>query len=147
MSDQAAGPPDDPWAALAEATAAASAERPKTGKRERVVLAQWRSSRRVVRALAELEEQTGVGVEWVRLLMRAQLMLAIRLMLLTVMILGSTPLGFLLVPQLGTVSVFGIPLPWLLLGVAVYPLFVAVAWSYNRSADRNEQEFTVIVKS
>ncbi len=142
-----ASPQDDPWAALEEATTAAAAGKPKTGKRERVVLAQRRSSRRVVRALAELEDQTGVGAEWVRLLVRAQLIPAIRLMLLTVVILGSIPLAFLLAPSLGTISVLGLRLPWLLLGFAVYPFFVAVAWSYNRRADRNEQEFTVMVQS
>ncbi len=147
------GPHDNPWAALEEATAAAApadktnADKTKTGKRERVVLAQRCSRRRVVRALAELEEQTGVGEEWVRQLMRAQLVLALRLMLLTVLLLGSIPLAFLLVPSLGTVDVLGLRLPWLLLGFAVYPLFVAVAWSYNRSADHTEQEFTEMIQS
>jgi hypothetical protein len=140
-------PHDDPWAALEEATTAASEGKAKTGKRERIVLAQRGSSRRVVRALAELEEQTGVGVEWVRQLMRAQLLLAVRLMLLTVVFLGSIPLAFLLVPSLGTVSILGLRLPWLLLGFAVYPFFVAVAWSYNRGADHNEREFTEMVQS
>jgi putative solute:sodium symporter small subunit len=79
--------------------------------------------------------------------MRAQLLLAIRLILLTVVILGSIPVTFLLVRSLGTISVFGLRLPWLLLGFAVYPFFVAVAWSYNRSADHNEREFTEMVQS
>jgi hypothetical protein len=142
-----AGPQGDPWAALEEATAVASTPKAKAGKRERVVLAQRRSSRRVVRALAELEEQTGAGVEWVRQLMRAQLILAVRLMLLIVMLMGVIPLAFLLVPALGTVSVLGVRLPWLLLGFAVYPFFIAVAWSYNRSADHNEREFTEMIQS
>jgi hypothetical protein len=147
MNTDGASPPDDPWEALEEATTVASAGKTKSGKRERIVLAQRRSSRRVVRTLAELEEQTGVGEEWVRQLMRAQLLLAIRLILLTVVILGSIPVTFLLVRSLGTISVFGLRLPWLLLGFAVYPFFVAVAWSYNRSADHNEREFTEMVQS
>jgi hypothetical protein len=105
------------------------------------VLAKRRSSRRVVRTLAELEDQTGVGEVLVRQLVGVQLMLAIRLMLLTVVVLGSLPLAFLLAPSLGAISVLGLRLPWLLLGLAVYPFFVAVAWSYNRGADRNEQDF------
>jgi hypothetical protein len=147
MNDDDASPPDDPWKALEDTTTTTSASKIKTGKRERIVLAQRRSSRRVVRALAELEEQTGVGEEWVRQLMRAQLLLSIRLVLLTMVILGSIPLAFLLVQPLGTIGVFGLRLPWLLLGFAVYPFFVAVAWSYNRSADHNEQEFTEMVQS
>ncbi|MGH3787536.1 MAG: hypothetical protein ACRDRG_13515, partial [Pseudonocardiaceae bacterium] len=119
----------------------------KLGKRERVVLARRRSSRRVVRTLAELEDQTGVGEVLVRQLVGVQLILAVRLMLLTVVVLGSIPLAFLLLPALGTLSVLGLPLPWLLLGLAIYPFFVAVAWSYNRGADRNEQDFTEIVEN
>lgn len=141
--------PSDGWedveAALQEAIS--PAVRGKPGKRERVVLAERRSSRRVVRTLAEVEEQTGVGEVLVRQLVRAQLTLAIRLMVLTVMVLVSIPLMFLLVPALGTLSVLGFRLPWLLLGLAVYPFFIAVAWSYNRSADRNEQEFTEMVEN
>lgn len=141
--------PGDGWegveAALQEAIAPAA--RAKPSKRERVVLAERRSSRRVVRTLAEVEEQTGVGEVLVRQLVRAQLTLAIRLMVLTVLVLVSIPLTFLLVPSLGTLSVFGFRLPWLLLGLAVYPFFITVAWSYNRSADRNEQEFTEMVEN
>ncbi|HKR49307.1 MAG TPA: hypothetical protein VJT72_06950 [Pseudonocardiaceae bacterium] len=112
----------------------------KPGKRERIVLATRRSGRRVVRTLAELEDQTGVGEVLVSRLVRMQLFLALRMMLLTVVVLGAIPLVFLLSP-LGTISVLGLRLPWLLLGFAVYPFLVAVAWSYNRSADRNEQIF------
>ncbi|MGH4014800.1 MAG: hypothetical protein ACRDSL_12925 [Pseudonocardiaceae bacterium] len=145
------GTPSDGWqevdAALQEAMAPPPSGRGKLSKRERVVLAERRSSRRVVRTLAEVEEQTGVGEVLVRQLVRAQLTLAIRLMVLTVVVLGSIPLAFVIAPSLGTVNVFGLRLPWLLLGLAVYPFFIAVAWSYNRSADRNEQEFTEMVEN
>ncbi|MGH3812384.1 MAG: hypothetical protein ACRDUV_08000, partial [Pseudonocardiaceae bacterium] len=97
--------------------------------------------------LAELEDQTGVGEVLVRQLVGVQLSLAIRLMLLTVVVLGSIPLAFLLAPSLGTISVLGLRLPWLLLGLAVYPFFVAVAWWYNRSADRNEHDFAEMVEN
>jgi hypothetical protein len=158
--DDGAGP-DDPWAALvraaeqaeteekagAEGTVYPLANRVKTGKRERIVLAKRRSSRRVVRTLAELEDQTSVGEVWVKQLVRAQLKLSIRLMALTVVVLGSIPLVFLLLPSLGTTTVLGLRLPWLLLGLAIYPFFVAVAWSYNRGAERNEQDFAEMVEN
>jgi hypothetical protein len=161
MSADATGHDDDPWEALKQAAAEAAAQeaaaregnaghplagRVKLGKRERIVLAKRRSSRRVVRTLAELEDQTSVGEVLVRQLVRVQLILSIRLMLLTVVVLGSIPLTFL-VPSLGTINVLGLRLPWLLLGFAVYPFFVAVAWSYNRSADRNEQDFADMVEN
>jgi hypothetical protein len=159
MSTDAAGPDDDPWETLTrvaqEAEAAEKAREAnghpvaakiKLGKRERVVLAKRSSSRRVVRTLAELEDQTSVGEVLVRQLVRVQLILSIRLMLLTVVVLAGIPLLFLM-PSLGTVTVLGLRLPWLLLGFAVYPFFVAVAWSYNRSADRNEQDFADMVEN
>ncbi len=152
-SNDGAGPHDDPWAALEEAIHGPSggpdpsSGKPKLGKRERVVLAKRRSSRRVVRTLAELEDQTGVGEVLVRQLVGMQLGLAIRLMLLTVVVLGSIPLAFLLVPALGTISVLGLRLPWLVLGLGLYPFFVAVAWSYNRSVDRNEQDFAEMAEN
>jgi len=160
MSSDPAGA-DDPWAALVAAAEQAQAEeqaaqdstvyplanRAKTGKRERIVLAKRRSGRRVVRTLAELEDQTSVGEVLVKQLVRVQLMLSIRLMALTVVVLGAIPLVLLLLPSLGSTSVLGLRLPWLLLGLAIYPFFVAVAWSYNRGAERNEQDFAEMVEN
>lgn len=140
MSDGAV-PPHDPFASLQQT------HRGKPGKRERIVLAERRRARRVVRTLAEVEEQTGVGEVLVRQLVRAQLLLALRLGLLTVVVLGAIPVAFALLPSLGTISIGGFRLPWLLLGVGVYPFLLAVAWSYNRSAERNEQDFTEMVES
>jgi hypothetical protein len=148
-----AGPYDDPWAALEKAAqgslygSAGPAGKAKLGKRERVVLAKRRNSRRVVRTLAELEDQTGVGEVLVKQLVRVQLILAIRLMALTVLVVGSIPVILWLAPSLGEISVLGVPLPWLLLGLAVYPFFLAVAWSYNRRVDRNEQDFAEMVEN
>ena len=160
-SDDAPSPDSDPWDALVRAAERAEAEeraaqdnsvypfpaRAKAAKRERIVLAKRRSSRRVVRTLADLEDQTSVGEVLVRQLVRVQLLLSIRLMLLTVVALGAIPVAFVLVPSLGTATVLGLRLPWLVLGLAVYPFFVAVAWSYNRSAERNEQDFAEMVEN
>ncbi|MDQ3885865.1 MAG: hypothetical protein M3308_02330 [Actinomycetota bacterium] len=119
----------------------------KRGKRVRVVLAERRRTRRVVRTFVEVQEQTAAGEELVRRLVRDQLHLAIRLGVLTVVVLGSLPLAFALVPSLGGVDVLGLRLPWLLLGVAVYPFLLAVAWFYNRNAEHYEQEFAEMVES
>jgi hypothetical protein len=160
-SNDATGPDNDPWDALVRAAERAEAEeraardstvhpfapRAKAAKRERIVLAKRRSSRRVVRTLAELEDQTSVGEVLVRQLVRVQLLLSIRLMLLIVVVLGAIPVAFVLLPSLGTTTILGLRLPWLLLGLAVYPFFVAVAWSYNRSAERNEQDFAEMVEN
>jgi hypothetical protein len=39
-----------------------------------------------------------------------------------------------------------VTLPWLLLGVAVYPLLVAAAWWHVRAAERVERDFTDILR-
>lgn len=122
-------------------------QRVNPGKRERIVLAERRRTRRVVRTLAEVEEQTGVGEVLVRQLIRTQLVLAMRLGLLTVAVLGAIPLTFALLPWLGTISIGGLRLPWLLLGLGVYPFLLAVGWFYNRSAERYDQDFTELVES
>ena len=102
MNNEASAPDGDPWAALVKAAEEAAAQeraaqgqavqdstvypltgRVKGSKRERIVLAQRRNSRRVVRTLAELEDQTSVGEVLVRQLVLVQLLLSLRLMLLT----------------------------------------------------------------
>ena len=39
----------------------------------------------------------------------------------------------------------GLPLPWLLLGVLVYPAMLGLGWFYVRQAERNEHDFTDLV--
>lgn len=112
--------------------------------RERVVLAR-RHGARMVRTRVEVQEQTEVGEAMVRGLVRAQLLLSVRLALLTLAVLFSIPLVALLVPAFADAAVVGVRLPWLVLGVAVYPLLLLVGWIYVRRADRNEQEFVDLV--
>lgn len=108
--------------------------------RQRVVLAD-RHGARVVRTRVEVQEQTEVGDVMVRALVRAQLGLALRIAVLTAALLGLIPLLVFAFPALSGVAVFGIRLPWLVLGVAVYPMLYGVARLYCRLAERTEQEF------
>ena len=112
--------------------------------RERVVLAQRRGARRV-RSRVEVQEQTEIGDAFVRGLIRAQLGLALRVGGVAATALAALPVLFLLVPSIADVSVAGISLPWLILGVAVYPVLFAACRFYVRRADRNEQEFVDLV--
>jgi hypothetical protein len=67
--------------------------------------------------------------------------------LLTVAVLvAGLPLLFLLVPGLVGVTVLGMPLPWVLLAFAVYPLFLLLGWLYVRAAERNERDFADVVQ-
>jgi hypothetical protein len=93
----------------------------------------------------DLDEQTRLGEILIRSLIRAQLQLALRLSAVVTALLGSMPLLFAFVPAARTVHVVGLPLPWLLLGVLVYPGLVAGAVLYVRQAERNERDFEDLV--
>ena len=97
-------------------------------------------------AARELSEQTEVGQLLVRGLVRAQLLLALRLFAVVACPLGGLPLLLAAAPGLHEVRLLGVPLPWLVLGVAVYPAFVAVGWLHVRLAERNERSFVDAVE-
>src|SRR3954451_23414253 len=105
-------------------------------RRTRVVLGEAAGPRRPAgRARADLAEQTPVGEALVKGLVRAQLALALRLSLVVVTGLGALPLLFAVAPRVGDITVFGINLPWLLLGVLSFPFLVGVGWAYVRWAE------------
>lgn len=117
------------------------------GRRTRVVLADaTRRRSEADRTRTELAEQTGVGEALIRGLVRAQLALAVRLFLVVAIGLGGLPLLFAVAPAVGRTEVFGIALPWLLLGVAAFPFLVLVGWVYVHLAERNEQDFVALVR-
>jgi len=113
-------------------------------QRVRVVLAGGQR-RRPDAAAREIEEQTPVGEVLVRGLIRTQLALAVRISLLVAALFGAQPVLFALFPRAARVEVFGLPLPWLLLGVLAYPVVFGIAWTYVRAAERNERHFTDLV--
>jgi hypothetical protein len=94
----------------------------------------------------ELADQTAVGDVFIRSLIRAQLGLALRVLVVLVGLLGGLPLLFVLVPSAGRADVGGLSLPWLLLGVAAFPLLLLLGVVYARQAERNEREFADLVE-
>jgi hypothetical protein len=104
-----------------------------------------RRGRPVRPATTDLSEQTGLGDVLLRGLVRAQLALALRMSAALVCVLGGVPLLFAVAPGVREWRVLGLDLPWLLLGVVVYPLLVAGGWIYLRLAERNEREFHELV--
>jgi hypothetical protein len=94
----------------------------------------------------EIDELTIVGDVYMRSLVRLQLRLAIGVCLIFAVLLGGLPLLFTLQPELASVHLLGLPLPWLLLGVLVYPSLVVGAWFYVRQAERNERDFSELVQ-
>ena len=96
--------------------------------------------------LRALDEQDVVGELLVRSLVRAQLVLALRLAAVFAFLLGGLPLLFAFAPSTRDVEVLGLALPWLVLGVLVYPALLAGGWLYVRLAERNERDFVELVE-
>ena len=116
-------------------------------RRTRVVLGDVAARQRLADSTrADLAEQTPVGEALVRGLVRAQLALALRMALVVVTGLGALPLLFAVAPEIGSLRVLGLTVPWLLLGVLSFPFLVGVGWAYVRWAERNEQDFTAVIR-
>ena len=79
-------------------------------------------------------------------LMRAQFGLTLGFIALAVGVLISLPLVASLVPSLADKHVFGLPLTLAVLGIAVYPVLVAMAIAYVRLAERTERHFLDLVE-
>lgn len=108
---------------------------PRTGRPRRTTVA------------SEIDAQTQVGEIFMRSLMRTQLRLAFGTVLVIAATVGLLPLLFLTVPASRTTRLLGIPLPWLVLGFAVYPFLLVVAWLHVRRAERNEAAFLELART
>jgi hypothetical protein len=94
----------------------------------------------------DIAEQTGVGEVYTRSLLRTQLRLGLSAVAVMGLCIGSLPALFAVEPQLATLRVLSVPLPWLLVGVGVYPLLVAIAWWHVRASERAERDFATLVE-
>lgn len=93
----------------------------------------------------DLDTDTRLGGVYLRSLLREQLQLAGRVLVLLVLGLGLLPLLFHLFPDLASVQVGGLPLAWLLLAVAAYPFLALLGWHYVRRSERIELDFAELV--
>jgi hypothetical protein len=93
----------------------------------------------------DIDEQTSLGESYMRSLIRTQLRLAMAMLAVVIVPLATLPVVFSLDAGIGELTVGSVPLPWLLLGIVVYPLLVVVGWRYVRQSERNEAEFERIV--
>lgn len=94
----------------------------------------------------DIDEQTALGEVYLGSLMREQLALAGRILVVLVLTVGSVPLVFRLFPGLADVDLLGLPLPWLLLGFLVYPWLGLLGWAFVRRAERNERDFVLLLQ-
>ncbi|WP_460370573.1 hypothetical protein, partial [Actinocorallia lasiicapitis] len=93
----------------------------------------------------EIDEQTALGEVYMRALVRAQLRLSLFVCTLLVLVVGGLPLLFWLSSAAGEARLLGLPVPWLLLAVVLYPLFAGIGWWYVRQAEGNERDFADLV--
>jgi fatty acid desaturase len=119
---------------------------PTKPRRKRVVLADSRAPVTRLRTVVELEEQTSYGEELVRQLIRAQFKAAAVAWLVVVLTLAALPALFFFLPQLTQVTVAGVRLPWLAMGLAPFPLLFAAGYWYNHKAERQERDFVAMVE-
>jgi hypothetical protein len=94
----------------------------------------------------EIDEQTGLGDVYMLSLIRSQRRLALTVCGGIALLLVGTALLGAYVPRFVHFQLFGIPLPWLVLGVLVYPALIAIGWYTVRSAERTERDFLELVR-
>ncbi|RCW47287.1 hypothetical protein DFQ14_101637 [Halopolyspora algeriensis] len=119
---------------------------PRVPRRKRVVLADRRGTREIPRTMMELEEQNSVGEALVSHLMKVQLRSSLLLAGIIAVALCGLPVLFWLVPAVAEATVFGVSLPWLLLGVLPFPFMVLIGYLSTRDAERHEREFLRMVE-
>ena len=95
--------------------------------------------------MREVAEESEVGQLFVTSLIRSQLRLALVVAGGFLIILIGIPVLLTLFPSISGVTVFTVPVPWLLLGFCIYPLVIGCAALYVRSASRNEKRFQDLI--
>ena len=93
----------------------------------------------------EINEQTSLGEVYMAALLRAQLRLSVSVLVAVAVGLGALPVLFLAVPATRELHVWLVPLPWLILGVLVYPVVALASWYYVRHAEAIERDFADLV--
>ncbi len=94
----------------------------------------------------EIDESTGVGEVYMRSLIRSQLMAALTVVATLMLSIGALPIVFLVFDSVTDFNVAGVPLPWIVLGVVVYPALFLLGWLYLRQVERAELDFTELVE-
>lgn len=93
----------------------------------------------------DIDAGTRIGAILMGSLVTEQRRLAMGVLAVLGLLVVSLPLVFHLFPALADVRLVGVPIPWVLLGVAVYPLMVLLGWLYVRAAEANERDFAELV--
>jgi hypothetical protein len=96
-------------------------------------------------ASREIDEQTALGAAYMSSLVGAQLRLALRVLGGTLGGLALLPALFVVVPGARAAQIAGVPVPWLVLGILVYPALWFAGRRYVHQAERHEAAFSDLV--
>lgn len=94
----------------------------------------------------EIDESTAVGEVYMRSLIRSQLRLALVVVFTLLLSVGALPIVFIVFDSVTTYRVAGVPLPWWILGLVVYPFLIVLGWLYTRQAESAERDFAALVE-
>lgn len=94
----------------------------------------------------EIDEVTPIGELYLDSLLRSQRRTAFGVCAVTVGLLVLLATATAEVTGLSRVTLLGIQLPWVLVGVAVYPALLVVGLLAVRRAERNERDFTALMQ-
>lgn len=116
--------------------------------RVRVTSPRTRAARPVARrtGVSEIDAETRLGDIYMRSLLRTQLRLAVAVVSVVAALAGGVPLVLRAIPSLAERMVLGMPLPWVVLGAAPYPVLLLIGVLYVRAAERNEADFRGMVE-
>lgn len=109
--------------------------------RKLVVISEKKTRARAVRTVDSIQDGGAVGELLRSELIRAQLRVALGFALVAGLLLGLLPLAFALYPAIGRAEILGVRLPWVILGLAVYPVLFGLGWLHTRMAERVEHDF------
>ncbi len=92
-------------------------------------------------ALPDLEAPSGLSELALQTLMRAQLRMGLRYLLVIVLALVGVPLLLANTSVLDEKTVVSIPVTWMVVGAGFFPILLGVAVSYTRSITRLEAAY------
>lgn len=94
----------------------------------------------------EIDEQTRLGEVYMGSLIRSQRRLGVIVCGAVTTLLGGIALLGAFAPRLNALRVLGLPFPWLVLAIGVYPGLIVIAIYAVRQAERNERGFTELMR-
>jgi hypothetical protein len=125
------------------------ADQPTKPKRQRVVLdagAPVTPAAAALHSRVELAQQTSWGEMLIKDLIRAMLRSGVWLALSGLLLIAALPLAMRLLPEFAQLTVLGVPVAGLLLGVAPFPLLGGLGLLYLRICERHERAFVDMIE-